>query len=66
MNIEEAPLALFVIAMIVLGIGIVVGPLFSIWALNCLFGLEIPITLWTWLSSLWFNLLFASTVCKIK
>lgn len=35
---------------------IVVGPLFTIWALNTLFPvLSIPYTFWTWLGAAWVN-----------
>lgn len=33
-------------------------PIFSIMALNTLFNLEIPLTLFTWLSALWLHILF--------
>jgi hypothetical protein len=29
------------------------APIFTIWALNTLFPLEIPVNFWTWLSALW-------------
>jgi len=43
------------------GIGVVVlmliavafGPIFTIWAVNLLFGLTIPVTFYTWLSAFW-------------
>lgn len=34
-------------------LALVVGPVFTIWSLNLLFGLTIPVTLKTWLSALW-------------
>ena len=42
-----AALILLVIALVV------VGPIFTILALNTLFTLSIPITFWTWLSTAW-------------
>lgn len=38
----------------------VVGPLLTIAALNTLFGLGIPYTFWTWLSTLWLVMLVSS------
>jgi len=34
-------------------IGVSFGPIFSIWVVYLLLGLTIPVTFWTWLSSLW-------------
>jgi hypothetical protein len=34
----------------------VIGPFFTIWALNHLFGFDIPVTFWTWLSVSWLHL----------
>ncbi len=33
-----------------------IGPVFSIWSLNVLFGLAIPVTLKTYFSALWLNM----------
>jgi hypothetical protein len=44
----EGPALVF---MIVLALaGIVFGPLAVIWALNTLFALSIPVTVWTWMA----------------
>lgn len=32
---------------------IVLGPIFTIWSLNILFGLHIPMTLKTWAAAIW-------------
>jgi len=32
---------------------LIVGPFFSIWSINCLFGTEIPLTFKTWCSMAW-------------
>lgn len=32
---------------------LIMGPIFTIWSLNLLFGLAIPVTFWTWLSMFW-------------
>ncbi|MAG26118.1 hypothetical protein CMI47_11170 [Candidatus Pacearchaeota archaeon] len=42
-----AGLIVFVIVMVIF------APIFSIWAVNLLFGTQIPVTFWTWLSALW-------------
>lgn len=41
---------LVVIALIAL---VVVGPLITIWAVNLLFGLTIPMNIGTWFAALW-------------
>jgi hypothetical protein len=38
-----------------------VGPVFSIWALNLLFDLSIPLNLYTWLSMAWLHLVLAKS-----
>lgn len=46
--------SLLVVALIVfIIVAIVFGPQVTIWALNTLFGLKIPITLETWFATLW-------------
>lgn len=42
-------LALFVVTF-------TIGPIFTIWALNLVFGLEIPLTFKTWVAVLWLTL----------
>jgi 5-bromo-4-chloroindolyl phosphate hydrolysis protein len=39
---------------------VVFGPIFTIFALNTLFGLTIPTTLGTWLAALWLGMVLAS------
>lgn len=42
---------------------LLVGPIFTILSLNTLFGLTIPINIWTWLSAFWLGaLVYGSTV----
>lgn len=38
-------------------VAILFGPIFTIWALNLIFNLSIPITFWTWLSTAWLSFL---------
>lgn len=42
---------------VVSGLLIAFGPIFTIWALNLIFNLSIPITFWTWLSTAWLSFL---------
>lgn len=49
-----------IISVILIIIVIAFGPIFSIWAINLLFGLNIPINFWTWLSTLWLMMLISS------
>jgi len=46
-------LALYIIA-------IIVGPVFTIGALNTLFTLSIPLNVWTWLSAAWIQIILTS------
>lgn len=52
MNEGEKMLLVFVIAVVVLGL-LIIGPIFSIWSLNLVFGLEIPINFKTWCAITW-------------
>lgn len=38
-------------------VAILFGPIFTIWSLNLIFNLSIPITFWTWLSTAWLSFL---------
>jgi hypothetical protein len=42
---------------VVSGLLIAFGPIFTIWALNLIFNLSIPTTFWTWLSTAWLSFL---------
>lgn len=42
------------------------GPIASIWSLNALFNLSIPVTLETWLASFWLTSILGSSVVKAK
>lgn len=37
-----------------------IGPVFTIMALNTLFGLGIGLTIWTWLSTFWLTLIITA------
>lgn len=43
---------------------IIIGPIFTIWALNLLFGTAIPVTIWTWLSTFWLGGLVSGAAYK--
>lgn len=40
---------------------ILISPWFTILALNTLFGLSIPVTIWTWLSAFWLSALIGTS-----
>lgn len=51
----------FVIFVVVLAaVFIFVGPIFSILALNTLFGLSIPVNVYTWLASFWLTMILTT------
>lgn len=53
----------FLLKLFIVGIAVVlllVGPLVTIWALNLLFGLDIPQTLATWFATLWLCLMITA------
>ena len=52
-------LALLGILIIIL---VIVSPIFSIWALNTLFSLAIPTTIWTYLAMLWLHILIGGSI----
>ena len=43
---------------------IIAGPIFSIVALNTLFGLTIPITLGTWAAAFWLSIIVSGSSIK--
>ena len=51
------------IVLLVLGL-IFIGPLFTIMALNTLFGMSIAINFGTWLAAFWLTMLIAAKVSK--
>lgn len=57
---EKSVLTLAVMALLFIVVWIVLGPIFTIWSLNLVFGLEIPLTFWTWLSVVWLVLVIRS------
>lgn len=38
------------------------GPIFTIWSLNTLFALSIPVTIWTYASVFWLQLILSASV----
>jgi hypothetical protein len=53
-------LAILLIALLVIGL-LIVGPWFSIMAVNYLFGTSIQLTFWTWLAAFWLHLVVAGS-----
>lgn len=47
-----------VTAIVLILFSVFIGPVFTIMSLNLLFGLSIPLTFFTWLSTFWLTLLF--------
>lgn len=46
---------------------IIFAPVFTILALNTVFGLTIPVTFWTWLSVVWLNMAtFGGLAASVK
>jgi hypothetical protein len=56
-------LALIGLLVIVL---IIVSPFLSIWALNILFSLTIPMNIWTWLAVCWLHIVIGGSVSYKK
>lgn len=44
----------------------VFGPIFTIWALNLIFGLSIPLNFWTWLSVFWLHVVIKSRSSSVS
>lgn len=57
-------LLIFIITLIV--ILAIVGPIFSIWAINELFGTEIVLTFKTWCAMAWLHIIIAGSAIKTK
>lgn len=47
-------------------IGLTIGPLVTIWALNLLFSLSIPYTFATWFATLWLGMVVGNGSIRIK
>lgn len=45
---------------------VIIGPLITIWSLNTVFGLGISYTIWTWLGTVWLQLLIVGSNVKTK
>lgn len=56
-------LALLGILLIIL---VFVSPIFSIWALNTIFSLAIPMNLWTWLAMSWLHVVIGGGFISYK
>lgn len=45
---------------------IFIGPVFTIMALNTVFGMGIPLTIWTWLSVFWLGIILNNMISVKK
>jgi len=45
---------------------VILGPIITIWSLNTVFGLGIGYTIWTWLGTVWLQLLIVGSNIKTK
>lgn len=45
---------------------VLIGPIFTIWALNTLFGLEIPLTFKTWAAVVWLTTVLHGIKISLK
>lgn len=57
------PLAVILLITVFLTL-FIIGPVFTIWALNLLFATNIPVTFWTWLSVLWLQAILIGSRVK--
>lgn len=66
MNLDNSPLwlaGLAVLGVVAVAIAVVIfTPLITIWALNLLFGLSIPVTLATWAAAFWLGWLVSGGI----
>ena len=46
-----------IIAILIVAVAVVIGPIATIWSLNTVFSLGIPYTIWTWLGVAWLQIL---------
>ena len=57
--------AIYVILLIALAVALIIfGPIFTIWALNLLFGTGIMVNFFTWLSMVWLQILVGGAAYK--
>ena len=58
MSSSSYSVAIIIFAILIAAGIVVLGPIFTLLALNTVFNLSIPITFWTWLSTFWLGCLF--------
>jgi hypothetical protein len=58
MSNDSAKNLVAVILFCLLAIFVFFGPIFTIWSLNTLFGLQIPVNFQTWVSVIWLITIF--------
>lgn len=45
---------------------IIIGPVFSIWAVNTLFSMTIPLNIYTWMSAAWLQIVLTNGSKKVN
>ncbi len=63
---DSAKVVLLFFLLVGLAFFVLLGPVFTIWSLNCLFGLEIPVSFPTWCAMAWIHLVVARTSVRAK
>lgn len=53
--------AFYLLVAVVVLVIVIAGPFWTIWALNLLFGLSIPITFKTWLAVTWLEIVLTAS-----
>lgn len=57
MTNEQKQLSVALVLLVLLALLVGVGPIFTIWSLNILFGLSIPLNFQTWCAVVWLTML---------
>lgn len=65
MNDTNKLVAALIIITLIIGL-IILSPMFTIVALNTLFGLDIAMNFWTWLSAFWLQMLLVGGYSSTK
>jgi len=66
MNTETLGIGTLALIGLLIIILVFVAPLISIWALNTLFSLSIPTTIWTYLAMLWLHVVIGGSISYKK
>lgn len=63
---DKIKISVVVVLLLLLASLIVFGPIFTIWSLNTVFGLEIPFNFQTWAAVIWLMTVFHGIRFQIK